>query len=219
MGGASVRAFSLFEKICGNAAMRNSVIVTNMWSHPLDRDEVAREAQLKTEFFRTALDNGAQIARRGGIGPESALAIIQLFLNFPPVQLQIQRELAVLQLSLDETQAGALVDQNLKVRLQRQERERIELEEELQAAYEDRDKRAQEQLERFRRDKEEEVRLLMGQLEILRTARERMAVAHRLGPPDLTQPPPPSQPSPSASKSGKQGLWVWKRVQKESHRR
>ncbi|CAE6399919.1 unnamed protein product [Rhizoctonia solani] len=173
MSGASVRALSLFEKICGSQAMRNAVLITNMWSTPRDPQEETRENQLKTEYFRNAIENGAKVARRGGIGPESALAILSLILNCTPITLQLQTEMGIQSLPLDETEAGALVDQNLRKRLERQERERMELEEELEAAREERDRRAQEQLERFKRDKEAEVQLLRQQLDLLRSASAR----------------------------------------------
>jgi hypothetical protein len=198
--------------------MRNAIIVTNMWSSPRDPEEEFRETQLKTEFFRTAINHGARIARRGGIGPESASAIVRLFFNCSPVELQIQNELAVQRLALDETEAGALVDQNLRVRLQRQEHERMELEKELSAAYEERDRRAQEQLERFRREKEEESRLLRQQLEMLRSARQQMFPAYpQAQPPTSTaQQPLPSQPTQPSHRSFS---WGWRRGQTEAHRR
>ncbi|CAE6491248.1 unnamed protein product [Rhizoctonia solani] len=173
MSGASIRALNLFEKICGNHAMQNAVIITNMWSTPRDPQEESRENQLKTEYFKNAIENGAKVARRGRTGPESALAILSLVLNCEPVTLQLQTEMAVQNLPLDETEAGALVDQNLRRRLERQEQERMELEEELQAAREERDRRAQEQLERFKRDKEVEVQRLRQQLDLLRSAQRR----------------------------------------------
>ncbi|KAH7339986.1 hypothetical protein B0J17DRAFT_716972 [Rhizoctonia solani] len=173
MSGASIRALSLFEKICGSQAMRNAVIITNMWSTPRDPQEEARENQLMNEYFRNAIDNGAKVARRGGTGPRSALAILNLLLNCTPVTLQIQTEMAIYHRPLDETEAGALVDQNLRKRLERQEKERVELEEELESAREERDRRAEEQLERFKRDKEVEVQLLRQQLDLLRNASAR----------------------------------------------
>ncbi|CAE7189157.1 unnamed protein product [Rhizoctonia solani] len=210
MSGASIRALSLFEKICGNHAMRNAVIVTNMWSTPRDPQEESREEQLKTEYFKNAILNGAKVARRGGTGPVSAQAILSLLLNCTPVELQLQTELGIRRLPLDGTEAGALVDQNLRQRLERQEREKVELEEELQAAREERDRRAQEQLERFKRDKEEEVRLLRQQLDILRSARQHQNV------------PPPTETevqyssvssSPSGSKPGRGFGWGRRRNQ------
>ncbi|CAE6462514.1 unnamed protein product [Rhizoctonia solani] len=173
MSGASMRALSLFEKICGNQAMSNAVIITNMWTTPRDPQEEARENQLKNEYFKNAIGNGAKVARRGGVGPESALAILSLILNCAPVTLRLQTEMATHNLPLDETEAGALVDQNLRKRLERQERERMELEEELQAARDEHDRRAEQQLERFKRDKEAEVQTLRQQLDLLRSASAR----------------------------------------------
>ncbi|CAE6352844.1 unnamed protein product [Rhizoctonia solani] len=173
MSGASIRALRLFEKICGMHAMGNAVIVTNMWSVPRDPQEETRENQLKAEYFSSAITNGAKVARRGGAGPESALAILSLLLNCQPITLELQSEMGLQNLALDETEAGALVDQNLRMRLERQQREKMELEEELKEAIMDRDRRAQEQLERFKRDKEMQVKQLQGQLDALREASDR----------------------------------------------
>lgn len=187
MNGASVRAFELFKKLSGVHNMRNAVIVTNMWSYPPNEEERARESQLLSDFFRSAIQDGATPARRGGLGPDSAREIVRLLLNRQPIELQIQDELLRQGLQLDETEAGILVDRNLRVRLERQVRERAELDEELQAAYEERDRRAQEQLERYRKDREEEERVLRQQLEMLRSARRQMAMGPRGGivPPEV----------------------------------
>ncbi|CUA70610.1 hypothetical protein RSOLAG22IIIB_09034 [Rhizoctonia solani] len=212
MSGASIRALSLFEKICGNQAMRNAVIVTNMWSTPRDPQEEARENQLKSEYFRNAIENGAKVARRGGIGPGSALAILSLLLSCAPVTLQLQTEMGIHYLPLDETEAGALVDQNLRKRLERQERERMELEEELEAAREERDRRAQEQLERFKRDKEVEVQQLRQQLDLLRNASARQRQSFH-PPAETGGSNPTSSNSPSAHKPGRGFGWGRRRNQ------
>lgn len=221
MGGASIRAFNLFEKICGRSAMRHAIIITNMWSVPRDPDEEAREEQLKAEFFNSAIENGVRVARRAGAGPQSALEVIRLLLNYSPVELQIQYELSTLQLPLDETEAGALVDQNLRVRLQRQERERAELEEELRDAYEERDRRAQEQLERFKRDKEEETRILRVQLEMLHSARQRQQPGpnRRPGPTNVAAPTDPGAQGQTGGRSRQGFVWGWRRNQPDARRR
>ncbi|KAG8768428.1 hypothetical protein FRC12_005572 [Ceratobasidium sp. 428] len=204
MTGASVRSFDLFTKICGLSKMHNAMIVTNMWSHPDDPEEMRRYEQLQATFFKAALDKGAKMSRRGGIGPQSAWAIIQAMLNLPPIELELQTQLAR-GLALDETEAGILVDQNLRVKLERQRREREELEEELQAAREDRDRRAQEQLERYKRDREQEEQYLRGQIELLQASRHRMrASAHQLV---LAAPSSPIQDTPSGhDRPGGRGL-------------
>ncbi|KAG9098474.1 hypothetical protein FRC06_006351 [Ceratobasidium sp. 370] len=189
MTGASVRSFELFTKICGLSTMRNVMIVTNMWSFPVDPEEERREDQLKASFFKIALDNGAKMARRAGVGSQSARGIVQVMLNLAPIDLQLPTEIAR-GLPLDATQAGIVVDQNLRVRLERQRREKEELEEELEAARQDRDRRAQEQLERYKRDREEEEQILRQQIELLRQSRRIVAANAR-------QPAP--GPSPGTS--------------------
>ncbi|KAG8715197.1 hypothetical protein FRC09_016827 [Ceratobasidium sp. 395] len=143
MTSTSVKSFDFFSKICGLSNMRNVMIVTNMWATPADPEEERRYEQLKTSLFKAALDNGAKMCQRRGIGPESAQAIIQMMVDLPPIELQLQTELAQ-GFALDETEAGRLVDQDLRATLERQRREREKLEEELRATREDRDRLVQE---------------------------------------------------------------------------
>ncbi|KAG8767629.1 hypothetical protein FRC12_006137 [Ceratobasidium sp. 428] len=194
MTGASVRSFDLFTKICGLPNMRNAMIVTNMWSDPADPEEMRRYEQLQANFFKSALDGGAKISQRGRIGPQSARAIIQAMVNLPPIELELQTQLAR-GLALDETEAGILVDQNLRVKLERQRQERKELEKELQEAREDRDRRAQEQLERYKRDREQEEQYLLEQIDLLQASRHRLRTSAQQ--PDLGAPTSPIQDTPS----------------------
>jgi hypothetical protein len=213
MSGASVRALTLFEKICGIDAMRNAVIITNMWSFPRDPQEEVRENQLKSEYFAAAIRNGAKVARRGN-GSGSASAILELLLDCAPITLQIQTEMAVQRLQLDETDAGALVDQNLRRRLERQQQEKMELEEELSEAISDRDRRAQEQLERFKRDKEDEMKRLQEQLDALHQAK---ILQHQIfnGPTESEDQPPVKSPN-QPSKPGRGFGWGRRKNQRNS---
>jgi hypothetical protein len=174
MSGASVRSLDLFTKICGLSNMRNAMIVTNMWSYPADPEEDRRDLQLQREFFKAPIEHGARTAKRGGTGSQSAHAIVQRLMHLHPIELQMQRELAIEHKLLDETEAGMLVDRNLRVRLERQQREKEELEEELEMAREERDRRAQDQLERYKRDREEEERRLLEQIELLQEDRRNL---------------------------------------------
>ncbi|OBZ66289.1 putative Dol-P-Man:Man(7)GlcNAc(2)-PP-Dol alpha-1,6-mannosyltransferase [Grifola frondosa] len=63
VSGIARKSFRLFSKICGDDAMKNVVIVTNMWEEvPLQRGQ-RREHELATKsiFFKDALDHGAQM--------------------------------------------------------------------------------------------------------------------------------------------------------------
>ncbi|KAG9122323.1 hypothetical protein FRC07_001358 [Ceratobasidium sp. 392] len=170
---ASVQSFELFTKICGLSNMRNVVIMTNMWSYPENPEENRQGERLKTGFFSKALKEGAQIVKRAGPGYRSAQAVVILLRNRQPVDLQLQIELEHGS-SLYETGAGSLIEKDLFARLQRQRLEKGERERELRDAREDRDRRAEDQLTRFLRDREWEIQRLeemVGEVTRLKSGR------------------------------------------------
>ncbi|KAJ8691414.1 hypothetical protein PTI98_010987 [Pleurotus ostreatus] len=108
MGGTSTRNFNMFRELCGDTALQNVAIVTNMWSEvSLDIGE-AREEQLKSRdiFFKPALGKGAQIWRHDNTST-SAQAIIHCIASKDPLALCIQRELVDERKDIAETAAGA----------------------------------------------------------------------------------------------------------------
>ena len=91
-GGIPSRNFGMFEKLCGEDALQNLVIVTNLWGEvdPQIGDE--REAELASSdtFFKPVLDQGAQMARHGNT-VDSAEEIIRLILDHHPLPPGFQR--------------------------------------------------------------------------------------------------------------------------------
>ncbi|KAG8718867.1 hypothetical protein FRC09_011984 [Ceratobasidium sp. 395] len=167
MTDTSTRSLDLFTKICGLSNMPNAMIVTDTWTNST------------IGLFKVPLNNGAKICHREGTGRQSAHAIIQMMIHLPPIKLQLQKELAR-GLPLDETDAGILVDQNLRRSLRRWRKEMEELEEQLRMiARRDQDRSARDQLEQYRRDREEEGRHLQEQLELLKASRWRMDMSAR----------------------------------------
>ncbi|KAG8789952.1 hypothetical protein FRC12_013060 [Ceratobasidium sp. 428] len=167
MTDTSTRSLDLFTKICGLSNMPNAMIVTDTWTNST------------IGLFKVPLNNGAKICHREGTGRQSAHAIIQMMIHLPPIKLQLQKELAR-GLPLDETDAGILVDQNLRRSLRRWRKEMEELEEQLRMiARRDQDRSARDQLEQYRRGREEEGRHLQEQLELLKASRWRMDMSAR----------------------------------------
>ncbi|KAG7090237.1 hypothetical protein E1B28_011837 [Marasmius oreades] len=117
MGASSTRSFRIFEKLCGEAAFGNVMIVTTNWGQvPLEVGE-AREAELRRNeaFFKPMLDNGAQLVRYD-LTPETARAILlPLVWRAEPRPLRIQIELAVERKGIEETAAGAEIGRELLV--------------------------------------------------------------------------------------------------------
>ena len=86
--------FKMLRELCGESALQNVVIVTNMWGEVDLQVGEAREAELMREeiFFKPILDKGGRIARNENT-VTSAQNIIRLVLSNPPLPLRIQREL------------------------------------------------------------------------------------------------------------------------------
>jgi len=157
----------MFQKLCGESALRNVVIVTNMWGGVTTRVGEKREADLKGKdiFFKSILDKHAQMARHLNT-VDSARSILRLMLNNPPLPLLIQEEIADNGKDITETSAGQELDRELLEERRKHEEEKRILEEEIQQArkdMEDRLKKEQEEEARRQEEKrryEEEKRIL-----------------------------------------------------------
>ena len=121
MAGALKKSFGLFTKLCGDDALRNVVIVTNMWSKVTPEEGNARQRELETDnrFFRPALKLGATITRHDNTR-DSALGIIRGLLDNHPVPLGIQRELVDSRKHFLETEVAQEVNRGLQTLIQRQ---------------------------------------------------------------------------------------------------
>jgi hypothetical protein len=121
MAGALRKSFSMFTKLCGDDALKNVVIVTNMWSKVTKEEGNARQRELETDnrYFKPALDKGAAITRHDNTS-ESALSILRKLLNNHPMPLGIQRELVDSGKHFLETEVAQEVNHGLQTLIQRQ---------------------------------------------------------------------------------------------------
>ncbi|CAE7189164.1 unnamed protein product [Rhizoctonia solani] len=163
MTGASARTYRLLRSLCGAKNLSNVVIVTNMWSDPPTEDELLRERQLRGEFFKSALDDGAQIMRREQPGQQSAHAVLRALLPKPAVHPQLPVELSK-GIPLQETEAGRMVRAEIEAKLSKQDQELQELRDEIKTLITESNSTAQRELEQYRERKEREMSLLRGQL-------------------------------------------------------
>ena len=152
--GIAGRNFRMFRELCGDTTLKNVVLVTNMWSEvSLDIGE-ARENELSSEFFKSVLDNGAQMARHHDT-IQSAHDIIRRIMENHPVVLQIQRELVDERKDIVNTAAGEAVNQELREQIKRHQVELDEVQEEMAQALERMDEQTKRELERDRRKLQE----------------------------------------------------------------
>ena len=159
MGGISRKDFNMFRKLCGNTALRNVVIVTNMWGEVDPQIGIAREEELvrKDIFFGSVFNMGARMARHDNTFP-SAKAIIHHILGNHALPLRIQRELADEQKDISETSAGEELIRELNAKIRKHQEEMRILKEDMERAIEDRD-------EEMRRGLELEMKIMQKEIE------------------------------------------------------
>jgi len=184
MGGISTRNFRIFRKLCGDDSLQSVVIATTMWEGVDEQVGKSREEELATkdDFFKPALDKGAQLVRHSN-DLASAQAIVRLFLTSesPSVTLQIQSELEN-GIDIGETLVGKEVTREIFEQLTRQREEIRGVMEEIQQAVRTRDEESRLELlqERTRlegivaRLQTETATMSAGYAEALRSLEERL---------------------------------------------
>ncbi|KAF7983557.1 hypothetical protein HWV62_21140 [Athelia sp. TMB] len=115
MAGSALRNMELFQRLCGDAALPNVVLVTTMWDEVDEATGERREQELRDTFWASMIDSGSQIARFYHT-PESAWKILGPYTgHFRPVKLQIQMELVDKGMPLSKTAAGSFLKSWLTV--------------------------------------------------------------------------------------------------------
>ena len=157
----------MFRELCGDATLKNVIVVTNMWARdPHDVNE-ARENELSSKFFKPILDKGARMIRHHNTA-QSAHDIIRRIMDNQPDTLQIQRELVDQRKGIAETSAGKAVNREL---IEQAKRHRVELEKVEKGM-----RRAlEEKNEEMRQELEEEARKLQEQVKKIEKESREMA--------------------------------------------
>ena len=169
-------------ELCGNEALKNVVLVTNMWGEVSPEAGEDREKQLSNKFFKPALDNGAQLARHQNTS-QSAHDIIQRIMGNHPVVLQIQRELVDEQKDIVRTAAGGAVNRELKEQMRRHQDELEGIQKDIEQALKEKDEQTRQELEEDRRRLQEQVDKVRQDSEsmALNYAAERRRMEARMG--------------------------------------
>ena len=105
----------LLQRLCGNDALPNVVLVTTMWD-AVDRETgERREKQLQDIFWRSMVDHASQIARFS-LTSESAWHILGPFTgHFLPAKLQIQMDVTDTEIPLSKSSVGSFLKSWLAV--------------------------------------------------------------------------------------------------------
>ena len=152
--GVAGRNFNMLRELCGDAASRNVVLVTNMWSDVSREVGEDRENKLSSKFFKPALDNGARMVRHHNTA-QSAHDIIRMVMGNRPVVLQIQRELVDEHKDITGTAAGRAINRELDEQMRRHQAELKRVEGEMERVLKEKDEESMQELEEERRELQE----------------------------------------------------------------
>ena len=155
-GGIAVRNFGMFRKLCGESALKNVVLATNMWQGISPDVGEARENELSSRFFKAALDKGAQMVRHHDTR-KSAHDIIRKIMTNHPVVLRIQQELVDEGINIVDTEAGEAVNQELHNQAKRHHAELEKVHEEMMQALKEKDEETKQELQEEAKRLQEEL--------------------------------------------------------------
>jgi hypothetical protein len=107
MGGIATRTLRVFKDFCGDTALKNVIIVTNMWDKVTSEEGETRERQLRGDdrYFKPLLKANATMHRHDNT-LESARRIVRQISSRHPLPLDIQTETVVQNKPLHRTSAG-----------------------------------------------------------------------------------------------------------------
>ena len=144
-GGVATKNFRMFWKLCGEKTLMNVVLMTNMWGRVTPQQGVDREQQLRDDYFKAAIEKGAQLCRHTDT-LESARAVLRIILGNQPAVLEIQRELIDEHKDIGQTGAGEELNKEICMAAVRYGDDIRELEEEMKRAVEEGDEESREEL-------------------------------------------------------------------------
>lgn len=173
MTGVSRRNFNMFRTLCGDATLKNVLIVTNMWGEVTEPIGAARERELATDnaLFKPVLDKGARMVRHAA-SRESAHSILRNFVGKGPAVLQIQDEMVNQGKAVMQTAAGLELRRELdeQARKNKEEVERQRREAGVQAAAKEAERNRQ--VEEMRRRQTEVAELARQEQERIRAQQQ-----------------------------------------------
>ncbi|KAF7506569.1 hypothetical protein GJ744_011606 [Endocarpon pusillum] len=146
MQGSAMKNLTLFKKLCGRHAFSNVMLVTTMWDAlPPGRtgDDIGKErldALANDDKYWGEMErNGSTLARHMG-NPKSARVIVNYLIHKKTkVALDIQQQMVDHHLDLNETVAGAYLQQSLVESCKKYENELDEVQRSADLAQEERD--------------------------------------------------------------------------------
>ncbi|GIZ37349.1 hypothetical protein CKM354_000079900 [Cercospora kikuchii] len=173
--GSAKRNLFMFQKLCGENALRSVILATTMWDKVSKATGEKHENELKStyDFWGIMIEKGSTVHRHDG-SRESALNLVQHVAQMEPVVVDLQKELVEGKLPLNETGAGQEVDGGLTQARQQAEKQVKALQEELEEARDSHDERTEAALEEQKEDMERRIERILQQQQDLKTSLEKI---------------------------------------------
>ncbi|KAI8303891.1 hypothetical protein K4K61_006617 [Colletotrichum sp. SAR11_59] len=179
LGGSAMRNLFMFQKLCGQDALKNVILATTMWEDVKAELGNKREEELKnkSEFWGGMMNKGSTVLRHQNT-QESALRLVKHFVEKAPEEattvLELQKEMVDHGRSLDQTGAGQEVDGGLAKQRESQKSHLEELQKELEEARASNDLEMARLLEEERKRAQAQMADLVQQREDLKVNLERL---------------------------------------------
>lgn len=113
MNGSSMKTLQIFQRICGETALANVLLVTTRWNEIEESLGASRERELRDNFWAFMIAKGSKLGRFHG-SRQSAISLASHLLVEESVVLELQRDLVDHGNLLSETGAGAFVHDDIE---------------------------------------------------------------------------------------------------------
>ena len=151
MAGTPLKNLRMFQKLCGEDALRHVILATTMWDDLMEGEEIGirRQAQLESKYWKEMITAGSKTYRYQN-STESAWEILRQIADEQFTSL-IQDELVTLKRKLGETSAGRTLHHDLE-ELLKEKREALQQLQKDKETY-------QREIDTFQRKKEKEAQV------------------------------------------------------------
>ncbi|GJJ78405.1 hypothetical protein EMPS_10764 [Entomortierella parvispora] len=120
--GSSYKNLQMFEKLCGQGALQNVVMLTNRWGLIDESEAIMKESELKKDYWNMYIKAGCKVDRYRD--RRDLTRIFEGFLSYDTTVLEIQHEMVDQHMPLCETAAGEAVNIEL-ARQQKEHRQKL----------------------------------------------------------------------------------------------
>ena len=139
MDGTSIQYVRMFQRLCGQDALKNVLLTTTQWSGFNQEQEERREKELQDgDFWGELITAGASVARFMG-DERSGLGLIDKLMGNEPKPICVQKELVDRGIEMPQTSAGKFMEAELTRVLERYQKDLEDLKRDLRKAITEKD--------------------------------------------------------------------------------